>query len=96
MTPEHLPERQNDRVKRIYEETVQPKEDTTPTVWNRFATLGRNIVPFITFEALWNNFDQYPRMNDASLSFDVCVEGSREALLKFRPPHVWGLLSSIE
>jgi hypothetical protein len=54
--PEHLPETQNERVKRIYEETVQ-RNDTTPTVWQRFSTLGRNIVSIPNFEALWNNFD---------------------------------------
>jgi hypothetical protein len=37
--PEHLLETQNDRVKRIYEETVQ-RNDTTPTAWHRFSTLG--------------------------------------------------------
>jgi len=57
--PEYLPETQNDRVKRIYEETV-PREDTTPTAWHRFATLGRNFVSFSTFETLWNNFDHDP------------------------------------
>jgi hypothetical protein len=54
--PEHLPETQNDRVTRIYEETVQ-RQVTTPTAWYRFATLGRNFVPYITFEKLWTNFD---------------------------------------
>ena len=54
--PEHLSETQNERVKRIYEETVQ-RNDTTPTAWHRFATLGRNIMSFTQFESLWNNFD---------------------------------------
>jgi hypothetical protein len=54
--PEHLSETQNERVKRIYEETVQ-RNDTTPTAWHRFTTLGRDIVSFTDFEALWNNFD---------------------------------------
>ncbi|KAI2501623.1 hypothetical protein MHU86_12821 [Fragilaria crotonensis] len=54
--PEHLPETQNDRVKRIYEETVH-RNDTTPTAWHRFSTLGRNIVSFPNFEAIWKNFE---------------------------------------
>ncbi|KAI2489120.1 hypothetical protein MHU86_25471 [Fragilaria crotonensis] len=54
--PEYLPETQNERVKRIYEETGQ-RNETTPTAWHRFSTLGRNIVSFLNFEAIWNNFD---------------------------------------
>jgi hypothetical protein len=57
--PAYLPETQNDRVKRIYEETVQ-REDTTPTAWHRFVTLGRNFVSFSSFETIWNNFDHNP------------------------------------
>ena len=57
--PEHLHETQNDRVKRIYEETIQ-RQDTTATAWHRFVILGRNIVSFDTFEVLWNNFDNDP------------------------------------
>jgi hypothetical protein len=59
IAPAYLPETPNDRVKRIYEETVQRK-DTNPTAWHRFATLGGNIVSFTNFEALLNNFDQDP------------------------------------
>jgi hypothetical protein len=51
--PEHLTESQTNRVIRI-------NEEQTHTVWHRFVILGRSIVTFTMFEALWNNFNHDP------------------------------------